>query len=203
MNLYISHYTDKNPARNAELVQCLRRNIECKEVTRIYAICQDETGCSLLAHPKVTVIIIKSRPTYNVFLQIIRQTTSPNDWNVIANTDIFFDTTLQQLQRFDKPKLIVALTRWEMNANGSIHFLNRADSQDVWAFKGHPTVNGDFYMGQPGCDNVIAQRFHEAGYQVINPSRSIKTYHIHLSNVRNYNASNRLKPPYKLIQPTA
>lgn len=202
VNLYISHYTDKNEQRNKELLQCFQRNINCKEITKIYAICQDETGCSLLAHPKVTVILIKSRPTYNVFFQIIKQTSQVNDINIIANSDIFFDSTISQIARYDKPRVCVALTRWELNANGSIHFLNRADSQDCWLFKGHPNVNGDFYMGQPGCDNVIADRFYKSGYQVINPSRTIKTYHIHTSNIRNYNVNNRLQPPYKLIQPT-
>lgn len=202
MNLYISHYTDSNPRRNAELLVCLEKNIACKEIKKIYAVCQDETESAMLNNKKIEVIMIKGRPTYNMFFEIIKKTSSPTDWNIIANSDIYFDSTITQISRYNKPKTCIALTRWEVNNNGSIHFLNRADSQDSWVFVGHPNVNGDFYMGQPGCDNVIADRFAKAGYHVINPSRTIKTYHVHLSNVRNYNVNNRLRPPYKLIQPT-
>jgi hypothetical protein len=86
---------------------------------------------------------------------------------------------------------------------------DRADSQDTWIFKGgvNQVSGADFTMGIAGCDNAIAHLLEQHGYNVINPSRTIKTYHLHLTNIRNYtdisgNAIQRIQPPYKLINPT-
>src|SRR5204862_5215377 len=53
-----------------------------------------------------------------------------------------------------------------------------ATSQDVWAFEGpvKPVAFSDFALGKPGCDNRIAYELGQAGYEVLNPCLSIKTY---------------------------
>jgi hypothetical protein len=59
-------------------------------------------------------------------------------------------------------------------------------------------------MGKPGCDNAIAQRIEAAGYALYNPSRDIKSIHLHNTAVRNYDAADRSQAidlPYKYIQP--
>lgn len=201
INLFINHYTDNDRGRNLELLKCLQLNISNKLIDNIFCICNNEGETDLLNDERVSVLILKSRPTYNVFFQIISKYTNVNDWNIIANTDIYFDQSLININKYNKPKTLIALTRWEVSGR-EIRFLNRADSQDTWIFKGHPSINCDFTMGTPGCDNVLAERFHKSGWFVINPSKTIRTYHLHQSNVRNYNANNRLMPPYKLIQPT-
>ncbi len=201
INLFINHYTDSDSNRNDELLRCLSININNKCIDNIFCICNNEGDSPLLDDDRVSVLILKSRPTYNVFFQIISKYVNINDWNIIANTDIYFDDTISLIQKYVKPKTLIALTRWEVLGT-QMKFLNRADSQDTWLFKGHPKVNCDFQMGTPGCDNVLADRFHRAGWMVINPSKTIKTFHLHTSNVRNYSVNNRLQPPYKLIQPT-
>ncbi len=201
INLFINHYTDNNVNRNDELLKCLRLNINNPLIDNIFCICNNEGDSPLLDDDRVSVLILKSRPSYNVFFQIIEKYTNENDWNIVANTDIYFDSTITLIHKYTKPKTLLALTRWEVLGTQT-KFLNRADSQDTWIFKGYPKVNCDFQMGVPGCDNVLADRFHKAGWFVINPSKTIKTYHLHNTNVRNYNANNRLQPPYKLIQPT-
>ena len=201
INLFINHYTDNNAKRNDELLQCLQMNINNASIDNIFCICNNEGDSPMLDSNKVSILILKSRPTYNVFFQLIAKYTKPDDWNIIANTDIYLDQSIQQIHKYSKPKTLIALTRWEV-VGKEIRFLNRADSQDTWIFKGHPNVNCDFQMGTPGCDNVLAERFSRNGWLVVNPSRTIKTYHLHTSNVRNYTSNQRLMPPYKLIQPT-
>ena len=201
INLFINHYTDGNETRNKELNRCLDANINNHLIDNIFCICNNEGESKLLDNEKVSILLIKSRPTYNVFFQIIAKYTGVSDWNIIANTDIYFDNTLNFINRYSKPNTLIALTRWEV-VGKEIKFLNRSDSQDSWIFKGHPKVNCDFQMGTPGCDNVLAERFSRNGWLVINPSRTIKTYHVHTSNVRNYTSNQRLMPPYKLINPT-
>jgi hypothetical protein len=41
-------------------------------------------------------------------------------------------------------------------------------------------------MGLPGCDNRLAHLLSETGYRLSNPCRSIRTIHLHRSNVRSY-----------------
>lgn len=203
INLFFNHYTDGNPNRNQELLRCLERNISNPHIDNIFAVCNNEGDSPLLDNERVSILILKARPTYNVFFQVIQKYSSTDDWNIIANTDIYFDASIMQVYKYSKQKTLIALTRWDVIGN-EMRFMNRPDSQDAWIFQGHPRIEcGNFHLGTPGCDNVIAQCFHKCGYNVINPSRTIKAYHLHQSNVRNYNSNVRLQPPYKLIQPTA
>jgi hypothetical protein len=57
------------------------------------------------------------------------------------------------------------------------------------------------------CDNSIAHLLSVAEYEVKNPSRNLKTFHYHLTNIRNYldisgQATEIISPPYKLLPPT-
>lgn len=203
INLYTSFYIDKNPDRQKELEDCLMMNIKCEYIDHIYVITDGTVESDLLLDDKVTEYSYKYRPTYNTFFEVIRMTSKPDDWNIIANTDIYFDNTLELLDKYKSGKPICfALCRWEV-LKDKIEFLNRPDSQDSWIFKGLPRrIDGNFCLGTCGCDNAIAHRFMMSGYNVINPSRSIKTYHLHLSGVRNYNVNHKVKEPYKIIHPT-
>ncbi len=56
------------------------------------------------------------------------------------------------------------------------------------------------------CDNRLAYDIQAHGYNVINPCHTIKTYHLHNSNIRNYlNDKNepieRIPQPYLLVNP--
>jgi len=88
-----------------------------------------------------------------------------------------------------------------------VRFYNRRDSQDAWIVQGNfkqiPEAN--FPLGKKGCDNKIAFLLSKK-YIMLNPSRTIRTFHLHLTNVRNYaphgTKEDLIPPPYKLIQPT-
>ncbi len=210
IRLLTSYYIDQNQDRQKELNECLKRNIDNKFIDEIIVLIEypiDLKENVHLMNKKIKTVLIHSRPFYNVFFNLINQNTGSKDWNIIANSDIFFDETIGTLS--DKynglNKLCLALTRWDIQKDGSINFLNRRDSQDAWLMQGMVSekVNGDFTMGQAGCDNAIAERFKRVGYSVINPSKSIKAYHLHNSGVRNYNPSVKVPQPYHLINPTA
>jgi len=112
----------------------------------------------------------------------------------------------------------LSLTRWDVKADNVFNTNNHVDSsvlfdtpdsQDTWIFMGGvPQISGaDFTLGKAGCDNSIAYMLEQSGYNVLNPSRTIKTYHLHLTNIRNYtdvvgHAIERIQPPYKLLYPT-
>ena len=95
----------------------------------------------------------------------------------------------------------IALTRKEKD--GSLFRSDVGDSQDTWIMLGKPKVLNycNFYMGVPGCDNLIAYKFFESGYRVLNPSKTINCWHLHDSELRSYSETNRLLDFYLLIKP--
>lgn len=184
IRLIYNYYEDKNPYRKKEIDFCLQKNLEN----------------SLL---NVIIVETLSKPTYNYFFEKINKLTSSNDINIICNSDIFFDDTIGLVLRYltNQPqKQMFALSRWDWHNPHNIVFFDRADSQDTWIVKGRiDNVMGDFTLGMRGCDNRIAHEFQKSGYIVTNPSKSIKTYHVHNSGVRNYTVSDVIPPPYLTI----
>jgi hypothetical protein len=119
-----------------------------------------------------------------------------SDISIIANSDIYFES----LDHFEmiKENEVYALSRWDGNI-----LYDHDDSQDAWVFRGQikPIEDSYFSLGIPGCDNAIAERIARAGYTVLNPSRSIKSIHLHSSNIRNYDRKTTVAKPYLLIKP--
>lgn len=183
IRLFFNYYEDKNPERQKELDYCLQKNID---------------------NNLLDIIILESEknPTYNFYFEKINQLTGPDDINIIANSDIFFDNTIGLVSRM-QPKEAYVLSRWDWYGEGSIP-KHRAikNSQDTWIIRGKAeNIDGNFCLGIPFCDNRIAFELSKAGYMVSNPSRSIKTYHYHNSGVRKYADNERVNGQYLFVEP--
>jgi hypothetical protein len=207
-NLLVNFYIDKNESRNLELETCFIENLNNPSIDKIIMFCEEkdfENISSKLNFYKVTQIITNKRPTYNDYFAL----TKKEDINIIANLDIILpEETINKAKTYLNNKTCLALSRWDLINKTSIHF-NRSDSQDTWIFMGEvPKINGaDFTLGVAGCDNSIAYLLESNGYNVINPSKTLKTLHLHESNIRNYinnlgKAKETIPPPYKLVNPT-
>lgn len=181
IRLFYNYYQDKNPARKAEIDYCLQRN-RCNH------------------HLKTIVVDSPNKPTYEFFFQKINEVTGPDDINIICNSDIFFDDTIKLAEQHLKHKQLFALSRWDWRSPNNFSLFDRPDSQDTWIVRGKVQgVYGSFTLGIRGCDNRIAHEFHKAGYAVSNPSKSIRTYHVHNSGIRNYTMADVVPPPYHTI----
>jgi hypothetical protein len=161
-----------------------------------------------ITSPKIKQEINHNRLTYKDVFDYVCE----NDiqgYVVIANSDIFFDHTLDNLAYSDIhiSKKMFAQLRYEYNpanpANSQICG-PRYDSQDAWIFHTNYNVEQshvfDFYLGTPGCDNKIAFLCTILGYEVINDPAFIKTYHYHTISYRRYNYE-RINPPYTMVIP--
>ena len=144
-------------------------------------------------------------PTFNQIIKTANRHT-PDHINVVANSDIAFPSaSVVALQGMltNRDDLAIILSRWDMQDEGGPVFFDRADSQDVWAWKG--TCKGltsiDFTLGKAGCDNRFAWELQRMGYMVVNKGKSIMTLHFHRSNVRHYSPNDPVPPPYLTIQP--
>lgn len=182
INLFVQVYESDNLERQKELDACLRIN----------------KSLSINSVPYFNVIEIKLRLTFKQMFELTKD--FPNDINIIANSDIYFDETILET-RFIDHNTCYALSRWDYN-NGMATLFNRKDSQDVWVFNGTVNCNGgEYFLGIPGCDNKIAFELRNSGYSVLNPSKTIHAIHLHNTDYRTYKPSDRLYEPFHFILP--
>jgi hypothetical protein len=192
-------YKTQSSERNAELDYVLKKNIESNIFDKIILFC-DPNCIPPYTDERIEIIIANNRPTYLDFFN--QGNNHTGSIIVISNSDIFFDESINISKKYIKKKRrVLALTRYEYFKVTDI-FENKmimgCDSQDSWVYLSPINMNGmsiDFGLGIPGCDNRIAYELAK-NYNVVNPSYSIKTYHYHESNVRNYNPNNRLNGDY-------
>lgn len=201
ITLYTSVYNDKNKDRQKELMQCLVNNVN-SNINKIVLFKEKKDILeknNIFNHIKILIVDIDKRPTFkSVFDYINNQNPSINDISIVANSDIYFDNeNIEKLKKYNLTNRVLALTRWDIQDNNSSLFMNREDSQDTWIFNGKiKNLNySDFHFGILGCDNRIAYELKESGYEVLNIGKDLKTYHLHLSNIRNY-SNDRIPIPY-------
>jgi hypothetical protein len=182
INVAINYYTDKFPERQSEIDFCFQQNMKNENINLI-------------------IIHSQQRLTYKYYFDTLNSITGVSDINIIANADIYFDDTIKYCESLDF-NTFYALSRWDVVGSESFHFC-RPDSQDVWAWKGKSkNIVCDYFLGMPGCDNRLAHEAKKAGYNVLNPSKTIKCYHFHNSNLRNYNRTTASVPgPYMTVEP--
>lgn len=182
INLFINHFQCGDKERQKELDYCFNSNKESGLFSEI--------------------INFSDRPTYSDFFKATES--YPNDINILANSDIYFNDTINLVQGIEKNKAY-AITRSELEGDDIVTFEEKHQynkeakskhSQDVWVFNG--TVNnviGNFNIGVPGCDNRIAYEISRR-YQLSNPSNVIQCIHKHKEESRNYSIKRPIPPPY-------
>lgn len=193
MNYYVEYWNSENEQRNEEVINCINKNIRSNFFNNIFIFSSSK-------EPKLDLPTIPcERVTYQfIFDNCI------SGINVFANSDMEFDESILLANNI-KNSEFYALTRYEDDMLLHKHDdpYKGYDSQDVWIWKDSCRIkNANFFLGLPGCDNKIAFIAESHGYTVKNPSKSIKTYHRHKTNVRDGTSadlSKRLPPPYKLV----
>jgi hypothetical protein len=219
INLFTSFYKDKNEDRARELLMCLDMNlyvgydsiniISDTEEESHFALKYVEQNAIISICKKFDFNYLDRRPNFNDFFELMDKEQFNGDINVLCNSDIYIrdlNRVKDFMSQFIGKKTCLALSRWDVQGLGEpIHFM-MADSQDTWVFLGNPKFHTetDYGMGIAGCDNKLAYELEQGGFEVLNPSCSVKTYHHHLSNVRNYikgDVVDRVPPPYKLVTP--
>lgn len=164
INLFINYFEHQNDERRKEIDYCLDMNTANENIDNIIFVQEGR------------------RAKYNDFFLDMQD--YPNDINIIANADIFFDETITKALEI-KQNQCYALTRYEKEGRKWILFGRNGTqdawwSQDVWIFKGVPKrINANFNLGIWGCDNHFAYLIWRAGYNITNPCSKIKCYHMH------------------------
>lgn len=205
------YFVPDKAARAREINAALEKNIACPYIDKIVLL-NEKSHRQLPQSPKLEEVVIGHRLTYLDVFERIKKSLPKNAIAVFANSDIYLDETLRQLYSLDLNKRFLSLLRYEATIDDSVPpkiFGPRPDSQDTWIVRAdsidfEPTAaDFGFMFGIPGCDNAINISMLRRRFVVVNPSLSIKTYHLHTSNIRTYNTSDVLdKPMFLYIEPT-
>ena len=214
LTLIQQYYVDPKPKRAKELYKCLVKNLECPLVDKII-LCMENINAPLPPDPlkKLLKIPMKTRITYAACIEVIKKHVDPATIVVFANTDIYLDETWRSMWSVDLNDVFVGLLRWEEPADGNSQakmFGPRSDSQDTWALYSNSVFSRiwdlkalDIPFGKSGCDNAILVEFLRQKFKIVNPALSLRTLHVHHSEIRNYVKSELVdRPVYMHVDPT-
>jgi hypothetical protein len=199
------YYIHPNGKRAKENKLCLEKNIENPLIDKIILL--NEKKLPLPKSDKIQEVILGHRMKYrDVFEYIL--TLPANVLVAFSNSDIYLTETFRNLWTVDLRDTFLSLLRYEQASNEL--FGPRPDSQDTWIVCSDSVQSRtwdmatlDFQFGKAGCDNAINVELLKKKFVVANPSLSLKTMHVHASEVRDYNPLDPIEKPFYLyLDPT-
>jgi len=210
--VYLIQQYFKSPEkkRQQEINYVLEQNCKCDLIDKIILL--NEENFSLpINNQKIEQVVIKKRLTYLDVLSYIKDHVPKETYVVFSNTDIYLDSTLCAIYSLQMEKKFISLLRYDITKDKApTLFGPRPDSQDTWILWSSsvdftPTEEQfGFPFGISGCDNAINVAMLREKFTVVNPALTIKTYHVHASNVRTYVKSAVIdKPVFLYLTPTA
>tara|TARA_R110002126_G_scaffold193085_1_gene341368 strand:+ start:69 stop:869 length:801 start_codon:yes stop_codon:yes gene_type:complete len=185
-------YLPKDEERQQEIKYCLKQNIQYFNKIfllneRIYSL--EELGLTEEENQKITQINIKKRLTYEDWLE---HSKTLNGFTVLANSDIFFDETIENIRSscLSKIRGVESILRHEfiIKDGETIKHLDSIRlthdfSQDVWIlhtnFIPDNLKDFDFFLGISGCDVHFNYLMNKLNYYLFNDCHKIKNYHYH------------------------
>lgn len=208
-NLFIPYWKCSSNIRDAEVIDSINTNIISNLFDKIY-ILYDEIKPFVISSNNIIFIEFQNNTLMNL-LNIINQHTTDSDINIISNSDIIYDESIELCHNIEDE--VYAITRHEFD--GKLHNYENSygTSQDCWIFKGKFKGNLKKYkwkfFGHPGCDGRFAYMLlFDYDFKILNPCKSIKIFHNHDSNIRtgtsqefNYTNKNiRIPTPHCFIR---
>ena len=210
MILLTDFYLDPDPARRAELLECTARNTANPLIDEIHLFVAGNSiaeaarsADSRLRGDKLRWNEFGPRPTYQDLFAYANRALH-GQRVIIANADIYFDDTLRRLDGYDLTGRLLCLSRWDVcDDEGGATLFEQPASQDAWIFEAPVTSpRCNFHLGVLGCDNRLAWEAEQVGLRLSNPSRSIRAYHLHRSQVRRYAPNVWLPGPTRSVPAT-
>jgi len=207
------YYRPEKVKRAREIKKCLEVNAKCSSLDKIVLLNEKSYASDYPTCDKIQEHVIGKRLTYRLVLEYIAKEVPSNVLCVFANADIYLeDPSWKDLWAIKMEKVFVALLRYDVQEDGSPSklFGPRNDSQDTWAILSDSVKETqwdwaalDFPFGKAGCDNAITLELLRKRYLIVNPALSIKTHHLHTSQVRTYDTADVVdKPAYMYVDPT-
>lgn len=207
--LFTQFFRHQNNRRYKEIKECLSKNCENPLIDRIVLINEkDLTGewSNIKNSDKIQQVITGKRLTYSDFISHVNNLAPDDCYTILANADIYFDNGIKELWRTNMADKMLGLLRWDVQEDRDDPpkiFGPRSDSQDSWIFLSNSIKSKkwdfsviDYRLGQPGCDNRFMYDCLKMKFLLANPSLTLKSYHIHNTNIRNYSKMDYIESPF-------
>uniref|UniRef100_A0A6C0DIW9 Glycosyltransferase n=1 Tax=viral metagenome TaxID=1070528 RepID=A0A6C0DIW9_9ZZZZ len=203
-------YKSPNKTRNKELQKCLRKNLENPYIDEILLFIEGK-DVEVPVDKKIKQVPMKSRLSYANCIDAIQKVVGPGKLVVFANADIYLEKSWKAIWSVNMKDIFFALLRWEeVDGKEPTLFGPRNDSQDTWAIHSDSVLNKTWNLdafnipfGKAGCDNAILVEFLRNKFKIINPAMSLKTIHVHASEIRNYEKTDIIdRPIYMFVKPS-
>jgi hypothetical protein len=192
IHLFLQYFVPTDPKRAAEVRYALLQNVQNGHIESIVMLNErvytpEELGTD---SPKIEQVVLGRWLKFSDFFDRVKP-----GYNVLSNSDIFFDNTLGGVRESDlhSTRSMYALLRYEYRGEKSLDecqlFGPRGDSMDTWIVHSNNKVPPhifNFELGRPGCDNKLCYLFKILGYNIYNDPKFIKSYHYHTQTARNY-----------------
>jgi len=211
----IGQYYRPDKARRAiEITKCLEKNVACSLIDKIVLLNEADLSQYFPKTSKIQQEVIGHRLTYAAVIRWIAEKAPANTICVFANSDIYLDETWRALWSTSLEDRFLSLLRYEavdgVPDDKHALFGPRPDSQDTWVVLSDSVKSKrwdysalEFNFGRAGCDNAINVEMLKAKFLVANPALTLKTHHLHTSEIRTYDPQDIVdKPMYFYIQPT-
>lgn len=209
------YYKPLQALRAREIDRCLAKNLQNPLIDQIYLFIESK-NMKLPKHPKLVFIEKKQRITYADCIQLIQDKVGNSKLVAFANSDIYLDNSWSSLWSSDIHDVCLALLRWEeegtsANSGGEPELYGpRADSQDTWVLHSDSVLSRSWDLekfkipfGTPGCDNAVLVEFLRNKFRIVNPALSLRTLHVHKSQIRSYDPLDIVdRPIYMHVDPT-
>jgi hypothetical protein len=207
IHLFLQYFVPTDPKRAAEVRYALLQNVQNGHIESIVMLNErvytpEELGTD---SPKIEQVVLGRWLKFSDFFDRVKP-----GYNVLSNSDIFFDNTLGGVRESDlhSTRSMYALLRYEYRGEKSLDecqlFGPRGDSMDTWIVHSNNKVPPhifNFELGRPGCDNKLCYLFKILGYNIYNDPKFIKSYHYHTETARNYKNPEQVPQPYAYILP--
>jgi hypothetical protein len=202
--VFTQFFKHTSAPRFKEIKECLIKNCECPHIDKIVLINEKDYSDEfkkIKGAEKITQFISGRRLTYANFLQYVYDMVPANVFTVLCNADIYFGDSLLDLHKINMEDKMLGLLRWDVDTNGEAKIFGpRADSQDAWIFLSDSIKSRkwdyskfNFQLGQAGCDNAFAGHILRQKFVISNPAVSFKTFHLHNTNIRNYDKKDYIR----------
>lgn len=192
ITLITNYYRTKTADRQKEIDFCLNEN--------------NGLGINMLCvgaeNPKIDGIEFVEAGERLTFADLFNAGNKIDGIKIIANSDMYFDSSIHKLSSLLTSENAMCLTRYEKHDGKWVLSPHGGGCQDAWGWLGEVNFieQPRYCLGVPGCDHRIAQQLSETGRTLINPASTIKSYHLHKTDERNYLKT--IKGQYKFVNPT-
>lgn len=181
--LLTQYFISSNEQTQVDMNEVLQRNLNNEMIDRIILLNEEIYSYHNVPQPqKLQQYKIGRRLTFGDAFRYANEH-YPGRIIIIANADIYFDTSLHRLMNIKNASdsifksKVMALLKWKHHdETRSLHL--RTDSQDAWIFLSPINdkviaLSNDLVIGTVRCDNRLAKIFEESGYDVINPAFAV------------------------------